>query len=59
MTIINKIRALSKKFEETSAVKRFLPTVTNKFLQIASTIEQFGDLKTMAVERGYSATEGT
>jgi hypothetical protein len=49
-TIVNKIRALGEKFEETYAVKKFLCVVPNKFLQIASTIEQFGDLKTMTVE---------
>lgn len=33
-----------------AAVKKFLRAVPNKFLQIASTIEQFGDHKTMTME---------
>lgn len=42
-TVVNKIRALGKKFEKTCTVKKFLRVVDNKFLQIASTIKQFGD----------------
>jgi hypothetical protein len=34
-------------FEETYAIKKFLRVVLDKFLQIASTIGQFGDLNTM------------
>ena len=49
-TIVNQIRALGEEFEETYAVKKFLRAVPNKFLQIASAIEQFGDLKTMTME---------
>lgn len=49
-TIVNKIRTLGEKIKETYVVKKFLRAVPRKFLQIASTIEQFGDLKTMTVE---------
>ena len=49
-TIVNQIRALGEEFEEAYDVKKFLCAVPNKFLQIASTIEQFGDLKTMTME---------
>ena len=49
-TIINGIRALGEKFEDTYAIKKFLRAVPSKFLHIASAIEQFGDLKTMTVE---------
>ena len=49
-TIVNQIRALVEEFEEVYAVKKFLRAVPNKFLQIASTIEQFCDLKTMTME---------
>jgi hypothetical protein len=49
-TIVNQIRALDEDFEETYADKKFLRAVTNKFLQIASAIEQFCDLKTMTME---------
>ena len=49
-TIVNQIQALGEEFEEAYAVKKFLRAVPNKSLQIASTIEQFGDLKTMTME---------
>lgn len=49
-TIVNKIQALGEKVEESYVVKKLLCAVPNKFLQIASTIEQFGDFKTMTVE---------
>jgi hypothetical protein len=49
-TIINQNRALGEDFEEMYAVNKFLRAVPNKFLQIASTSEQFGDLKTMTME---------
>ncbi|GJY00017.1 hypothetical protein Tco_0357035 [Tanacetum coccineum] len=44
------IRALGDKIEETYVVKKLLRAVASKFLQIASTIEQFGDLDHMSVE---------
>ncbi|XP_020249218.1 uncharacterized protein LOC109826605 [Asparagus officinalis] len=49
-TIVNKIRALGDKIDEAYVVKKLLRAVPPKFLQIASTIEQFGNLNTMAVE---------
>ena len=49
-TIVNGIRGLGEKFEETTAVKKILRAVPPKFLQIASAIEQFGDFKTMTME---------
>lgn len=49
-TIVNNIRALGEKMEESYAVKKFLRAVHKKFLHIASAIEQFGDLNTMTVE---------
>lgn len=49
-TIVNGIRGLGEKFEETTAVKKILRSVPPKFLQIASAIEQFGDFKTMTME---------
>lgn len=36
--------------DQASVVKKLLRVVPTKFLQIASTIEQFGDMKTMIVE---------
>ncbi|XP_039117525.1 uncharacterized protein LOC120253262 [Dioscorea cayenensis subsp. rotundata] len=49
-TIVNKIRALGDKVEEAYVVKKLLRVVPSKFIQIASTIEQFGNLQTMTVE---------
>nr|GFD48721.1 hypothetical protein [Tanacetum cinerariifolium] len=44
------IQALGEKVEEAYIVKKLLRAVPSKFLKIASTIEQFGDLDTMTVE---------
>ena len=49
-TITNEIRLLGEKFEEANAARKFLRAVPSKFLEIASAIEQFGDLKTMNME---------
>lgn len=48
--IVNNIRALGETIEESYVVKKFLRAIPVKFLHIASTIEQFGDLDTMLVE---------
>lgn len=44
------IRSLGETIGEEQVVKKLLRVVPNKFLQIASAIEQFGDLKVMSVE---------
>ncbi|XP_039141989.1 uncharacterized protein LOC120279192 [Dioscorea cayenensis subsp. rotundata] len=49
-TIVNKIRALGDKVKEAYVIKKLLHAVPSKFIQIASTIEQFGNLQTMTVE---------
>jgi hypothetical protein len=49
-TITNEIRLLGEKFEESNAARKFLQVVPSKFLEIASAIEQFVDLKTIAME---------
>lgn len=48
--IVTNIRVLGETMEESYVVKKLLRAVPSKFLQIASTIEQFGDLQTMTVE---------
>ena len=48
--LVTNIRALGEKVEETYVVKKLLRAVPAKFLQIASAIEQFGDLEKMSVE---------
>ncbi|CAL4903867.1 unnamed protein product [Urochloa decumbens] len=49
-TVVNKIQTLGEDIEESYVVRKFLRAVPSKFLQIASTIEQFGDLDTMTLE---------
>lgn len=48
--IVSNIRALGDTIEESYVVKKLLRAVPSKFLQIASTLEQFGDLDSMTVE---------
>lgn len=45
--LVTNIRALGEEVAEACVVKKLLRAVPSKFLYIASTIEQFGDLKTM------------
>lgn len=55
LTIIaNRIRGLGDKMGESTIVKKFLRAITPKFLQIVSTIEQFGDMQKMTVEEVIS-----
>ncbi|XP_074336066.1 uncharacterized protein LOC141673234 [Apium graveolens] len=49
------IRALGETIDEGYVVKKLLRAVPTKFLQIASTIEQFGDLDTMSVEEAVGS----
>lgn len=49
-TLVNKIRSLGEGIEEEYIVKKILRSVSPKFVQIASTIEEFGDLKTKTME---------
>lgn len=44
------IRALGEKIEEAYMVKKMLRVVPSNFLQIASAIEQFGNLEEMSIE---------
>ena len=48
--IVTNIRVLGETMEESSVVRKLLRSVSDKFLQIASNIEQFGDLKVMTIE---------
>ncbi|XP_074322914.1 uncharacterized protein LOC141659884 [Apium graveolens] len=48
--IVTNIRVLGETMEESSVVRKILRAVPEKFLQIASNIEQFGDVKGMTVE---------
>lgn len=48
--LVTNIRTLGEMVAEEYVVKKLLRVVPTKFLQIASAIEQFGDLKAMSVE---------
>ncbi|XP_074326580.1 uncharacterized protein LOC141664522 [Apium graveolens] len=48
--LVARIRALGNTIGEEYVVKKLLRAVPAKFLQIASTIEQFGNIETMSVE---------
>lgn len=48
--IVTNIRVLGETMEESSVVRKILRAVPEKYLQIASNMEQFGDLKVMTVE---------
>ena len=48
--LVTNIRALGESVDESYVVKKILRAVPGKFLQIVSTIEQFGDVETMTVE---------
>ncbi|XP_074326853.1 uncharacterized protein LOC141664799 [Apium graveolens] len=49
--VVTNIRALGESVDESYVVKKLLRVVPTKFLQIASTIEQFGNLETLTVEK--------
>lgn len=53
--LVANIRALGESVEESYVVKKLLRAVPTKFLQIASTIEQFGDLEKMSVEEAVGS----
>ncbi|KAI3788194.1 hypothetical protein L2E82_00924 [Cichorium intybus] len=48
--IVSTMRTLGDNVDESYVVKKLLRAVPTKFLQIASTLEQFGDLDKMTVE---------
>lgn len=47
---MSNIRAINERVTESYVVKKLLRAVPSKFLHIASTTEQFGNLETMSVE---------
>lgn len=48
--IVSTMRSLGDTVDESYVVKKLLRAVPSKFVQIASTLEQFGDLDVMTVE---------
>ncbi|XP_074327929.1 uncharacterized protein LOC141665842 [Apium graveolens] len=55
--IVSTIRALGEEMNETYVVKKLLRAVPSRFLQIASTIEQFGDLEKMSVKEAIGSLQ--
>lgn len=53
--LVTNIRALGEDVKETYVVKKLLRAVPQKFLQIASTMEQFGNLETMTLEEAIGS----
>ncbi|XP_021629573.1 uncharacterized protein LOC110627531 [Manihot esculenta] len=49
-TVVNKLRALSERVDETYVVKKMLHLVSSKYLQIASTIEKFENLSVKTIK---------
>lgn len=53
--LVTNIRALGEKMEESYVVKKLLRAVPQRFLQITSTMEQFGNLETMSIEEAIGS----
>lgn len=53
--LVTNIKALGETMNEAYVVKKLLRAVPRKFLQITSTLEQFGDLETMTVEEAIGS----
>ncbi|XP_074375171.1 uncharacterized protein LOC141716909 [Apium graveolens] len=53
--IVTNIRALGESVDEAYVVKKLLCVVPEKFLQITSTIEQFGNLEMMTIEEAVGS----
>lgn len=53
--LVSNIRALGETMNEPYVVKKLLRAVLSKFLQIVSTMEQFGDLETMTLEEALGS----
>lgn len=53
--VVTNIHALGEEMQESYVVKKLLRAVPTRFLQIASTIEQFGNLETMTVEEAIGS----
>ncbi|XP_074336208.1 uncharacterized protein LOC141673365 [Apium graveolens] len=56
--LMSTIRALGEKMHDSYIVKKLLRAVPSRFLQIALTIEQFGDLEKMTVEETVGSLQG-
>ncbi|XP_074346777.1 uncharacterized protein LOC141685585 [Apium graveolens] len=56
--LVTNIWTLGETVEENYIVKKFLRAMPSKFLQITSSIEQFGDLEQMSVEEIIGSLKG-
>lgn len=55
--LVTNIRALGEDMKEAYVVKKLLRAVPTKFIQIVSTMEQFGDLEKMTVEEAIGSLQ--
>lgn len=55
--LVSTIRALGEEMKESYVVNKLLRVVPSRFLQIASTIEQFGNLETMSIEEAVGSLQ--
>ena len=53
--LVTNIRALGETMEESYVVKKLLCSVPARFLQITSTLEQFGDMEKMTIEEAVGS----
>lgn len=53
--LVTNIRALGEEMQESYVVKKLLRAMPTRFLQITSTMEQFGNLETMTVEEAIGS----
>lgn len=53
--LVTNIRMLGEDIKESYVVKKLLRAVPKKFLQITSTMEQFGDLENMTMEEAIGS----
>lgn len=53
--LVTNIRALGEEVKESHVVKKLLRAVPARYLQITSTIEQFGNLETMYVDNAVGS----
>ncbi|XP_074346225.1 uncharacterized protein LOC141684995 [Apium graveolens] len=56
--IVTNIRVLGENMEESNVVKKLLRAVPSRYLQIASTIEQFGNMEEMTEEWQKRSNKG-
>lgn len=52
-TVLSKMHMLGEKIEDSYVVDKVLRVMTPKYLPITTTLEQFGNLSTMSIEKVF------